>query len=85
MLTVNDRFLTRVNKKKARNIFNNGETIFLLPCKTRINNYWLPACAISLTSDIKDFDSIVNEYEYYNCNYELGYYCAYYVKRSALQ
>lgn len=85
MINFNDKYMVRINKKKARNLFNKGEIIHLLPCKLNINNYWFPACAISLTSDIKSFDGIVNEYEYYNCNYEMGYYCAYYVKWGALQ
>ena len=31
--------------------------------------------------DVKDFDSVVNEFEFYNCNYETGYYSAFYIEK----
>lgn len=30
-------------------------------------------------NEVKEFDKLVNEFEYYNCNHECGYYAAFYV------
>ena len=84
--------LKRINKKTARKIFNNGGTIRI--CANKINPtnefYHLyddikkdytnedhfGCCGIY--SKIT-FDDIINHFEYYNCNYETGYYTAFYI------
>lgn len=77
----------KVNKTKARNLFNQGKTIYIVPCKVRFdfNNVWIKPFAINNKNyeeyTYKDtFDKIINSFECYNCNYELGYYCSYYVQ-----
>lgn len=74
----------RISKRKARNLFYKGQTIWLLPCKCRVGDVWIRMYEINLNSlksaDFNDFDSFINNYIYYNCNYELGYYPAYYIK-----
>lgn len=73
--------LKRVNKRTARKIYRNGGTLFVLPCKMRFDNWWHQPLEMSrkkLCDD--DFDTVVNCYEYYNCNAETGKYCAYYLK-----
>ena len=78
----------RVNKPTARNMYNHGCNILLLPCKVNElalhhgDNQWVKPVTISLLdsdSDINKFDRAVINYEYYNCNAELGYYSHYYV------
>lgn len=77
----------KVNKATARKMYNNGITIFLLPCKVRDcfadgSHEWLKPCEISLfTSEESEnkFDRKVNAFEYYNCNAELGYYAHFFV------
>lgn len=77
----------RINKPTARKMYNNGITIKLLPCKVseRVfsnDNSWLKPIDISLftcTHDANKFDRSVDDFEYYNCNAELGYYSHYYV------
>lgn len=76
----------RVNKPTARRMFNMGYPIKLIPCKVSERvlyhyGHYLPI-QISLstcTTDSNKFDRSVREYEYYNCNAELGYYPHYYV------
>ena len=78
---------TRVNKPTARKMYNQGCSILLLPCK--VNNSavngssaWVKPVTINLstcTHDANKFDRSVNDYEYYNCNAELGYYSHYFV------
>jgi hypothetical protein len=77
----------KINKNKARRLFNKGITIFLLPCNVRINNVWMIPLEINnkeinefINIDITYFDSIVNNFEYYNCNSELGNYTHFYIK-----
>lgn len=80
----------RINKPTARRMFNKGYCVQLLPCKVNENILqipednlgWLKPTEISLSTsnhEANHFDRTVNEYEYYNCNAELGYYAHYYV------
>lgn len=72
----------RINKAKARKEYNNGNVVFILPCKVRFNNAWIQPRIVSKDFyDSEDFDKIVNAYEYYNCQYnETGKYASYYFK-----
>lgn len=68
--------MVRINKRKARKLFDNGEMIRMCACKMRpecgfiIDKYLIPG---------RTFDQFVNAYEYYNCMSETGRYAAYYV------
>lgn len=95
MLQVDNGKLYRVDKRIARKAYNAHEPIYLLPCKTRLDNMWLSPCkaikdAINyMGSDDgfntviarNDFESLVTCYSYYNCNTELGNYPAFYMER----
>jgi hypothetical protein len=78
----------KVNKTKARRLFNEGKTLYFVPCKVypNYNNPWVRPYDINLER-IKDevvfnnFDSIVNNFEYYNCNSELGNYTHFYIEK----
>ena len=77
----------RVNKPTARKIYNLGYDITLLPCKVTEraldgSHAWIDPVTINATRCVYDynrFDRVVNEYEHYNCNAELGYYAHYFV------
>lgn len=75
----------RVNKSTARKMYNKGCNILLLPCNVNDSavqgtHPWIKAVSISsCTEDMNKFDRTVNEFEYYNCNAELGYYAHYFV------
>ena len=81
----------KVNKTVARKLFNQGKTISLYPCKANIHSKWIEPFTIqkdaiantmpNQSDKTIDFDKIVNNFEAYNCNYELGMYAAYYVHR----
>ena len=69
-------------------MYNNGCTIRLVPCKVSLNSEWVKPIDISLetsTEDCNKFDRAVNNFEYYNCNAELGYYAHYYVSDKDLE
>ena len=77
----------KINKPTARKMYNLGCSIMLLPCKVRLDNEWVKPTTISLFDseyDINEFNRAVNDYEYYNCNAELGYYAHYYVSDEEL-
>ena len=70
--------LAKTNKTKAKRLFDMGVEIHLLPCKIRMGTMQFgDGCVISNKSG-QDFDQIVAEFKYYNCNSVTGRYPAYY-------
>lgn len=77
----------RITKPNARKMYNKGYDILLLPCKVNDNvvdskNPWVKPVTINIKTcqyDANKFDRTVNNYVYYNCNVELGYYAHYFV------
>ena len=78
----------RVTKPNARKMYRMGCDILLLPCKVNDSvvdgsHPWVKPVIINSNGckydAINKFDRSVNEYEYYNCNAELGYYAHYFV------
>jgi len=77
------------NKAIARKMFNDGQKIKLYANKVNPHNIWIDAfeiqkdeianSVINQTFDAQGFDFIVDRFEVYNCNYETGYYTAFYV------
>lgn len=64
---------TRINKSEARKLYNLGRPIMVLPCKANPNSPWFSNSTVTKESTDKDFDTLVNEFTYYNCNTaELG-------------
>lgn len=70
---------TKITKTMARKLFENFETVYLLPNKINPNNVWVRPFAINYDSELS-FDGAVNHYKWYNCNNECGNIVAYYVK-----
>lgn len=71
---------TRINKSEARKLYNLGRPIAVLPCKANPNSPWFSNSTVSKESTDKNFDTLVNEFAYYNCNTaELGRRPAFYV------
>lgn len=83
IITIEPGFtLTRITKKAARNVFENGGKVYIYPVYANPASPWfkgMPAIQKKYTE--YDFDSYVNEFIFYNCNYsELGKYPAYYIQ-----
>ena len=71
---------TRINKREARKLYNLGRPITILPCKANPNSPWFSNSTVSKESADKNFDALVNEFTFYNCNTsELGRRPAFYV------
>lgn len=80
----------RVSRPTARKLYNAGRTVRLCPVNVSPCNEVYPM-SYDINKDDKfdveplewekTFDSRVNRFEYYNCQYnETGKYCAFYVK-----
>ncbi len=75
----------RIRKDVARRLYNEGETIYLTPANVVASdsNMWIKPYPINDKSE-KSFDDLVNAYEYYNCNYELGY-CTFWINENDIK
>lgn len=85
---------TRVSKRIAKKMYNNGKSVYIVPCKVypSDDNYWIKPFDIRYPieqyyKDINNhdlsankFDNRITSFEYYNCNHALGYYTAFYIK-----
>ena len=71
---------TRIRKDVARRLFNWGRIIYLTPSNVAASdsNMWIKPYPINNRAG-GDFDQIVNNFEYYNCCYELGYYTNFWI------
>lgn len=79
----------RVNKRRARSAYNAGHDVIITPVYVDPFNIWRPHAQISNKRqwgwDVT-FDSIIGEYEYYNCNSNfVGRYPAYYVRTEVIE
>lgn len=72
--------MKRINKAVARRLYNEGKSFWITACNMR------PECGIYIGSlsfermTDTPFDTMVNMFEYYNCDNERGRYPAYYVE-----
>lgn len=69
----------RIRKDVARRLYKEGKTIYLTPSNVQAcdSNMWIKPHPIKEGG--KDFDVKVNQFEYYNCNSELGYYTNFWI------
>ena len=72
----------RVGKKDARKYYKSGFKVFVLPCNVGLNSSWISPTILPKS---RDFDNIMNEYMYYNCNSELGYYPSFFISRKEFE
>lgn len=76
---------TRVNKTKAKKLYNEGYNILVMPCNYgQLNNLWTIDVEINNRSN-KDFNNVINEFIYYNCNNEVGKYPNFYINEKFLK
>lgn len=70
---------SRISKSEAEKLYDVGNAVYLSSCKMAPNSIWQPAVELKNDGETS-FKSAVNAFEYYNCDYERGYYAAFYVK-----
>lgn len=73
----------QVTKTKAKNAFNDDKNVWLHPCLMRLNNVWQkPYCFNKAKyNDTPNFETIINNYRYYNCNNQLGTYPIFFIEK----
>ena len=72
----------RIDKRKARKMYNAGQEVGIIPCKCNPASIWFNGFTMindPSQEETRDFDSYVNEFEYFNCNAEMGRYAAFYL------
>lgn len=72
--------LIKVDKRTARKEFNKGNAIHLLPSRIAPGNLWVEPLSVNKQCG-KSFDTLINEYSYYNCNRETGLRVNYYINK----
>ena len=78
---------SRVRKDVARKLLKEGKTIYLTPSNVVASdsNLWIKPYPISNQRSLKSFDNIVDEFEYYNCCYKLGYYTNFWINEEEVK
>lgn len=68
----------RVTKKTAKQFYDQGQKVLLLPVNIRFENPWISP--FELKKNGYSFNNEINKYEFYNCNNtEVGNYAKYYI------
>ena len=72
-------FLARLDKRRARALFEMGGTVYLVPVNFNPFGAW--SIVVPINKDQGEtFEVFVNSFTYYNCiNYETGFFPAYYI------
>ena len=71
----------KIKKPTARNLFNGGITVYVLPSKIRLGNDWVKPYPLNIFGqDEHSFDVLLANFEYYNCNTETGKNVHYYIE-----
>lgn len=76
--------VVRIDKRKARQLYEKGQTVYMQGCTMRFDNVWQTACPICKNDERwegQTFDSLVNDYIHYNCDTQRGKYPHFYVKK----
>ena len=75
--------IVQVQKRTAKKLFESGETIYLQSCNMQPFGVWSTCFGINKErADGDTFESIVNNFEYYNCDNERGLYTTFYKRMS---
>jgi hypothetical protein len=76
---------TRINKRIARKLFEEGKPIYTIAHKLRPGYPFSMGLTIFPDEEKRNnrtFDAAVNNFIYYNCSHETGYYPAFYLERT---
>lgn len=74
---------TRVQKRTAVKLYNEGEAVYLLPVNVRPDNPWEAPYKIHRSDKgAQSIDQIISYYSYYNCRHnQTGLYPAFYTRQ----
>lgn len=69
--------LTQIQKRTAKKMFQDGETVYIQSSNFHPFGVWSQCFEID-NKNGDSFESIVNSFEYYNCNNVAGKYAVFY-------
>lgn len=73
----------QINVRTAKKLFENGKELYLIPSNMTFDSVWYhPMSVKKETAHTENFDHIINEFTYYNCDNERGKYIQYFVRVS---
>ena len=84
---IDGKMWVRIPKQLAHRMYVCNIPLLIAPCKFRLDGIWGCGFYCKKTEQQKEygytphFRTLVNEYEYYNCNHELGRYTKFFVKQ----
>lgn len=69
----------RISKTAAKKLYEAGTEVYAAPCKMNHESIWFSPFGFQIDEENgADFQNVVNVATYYQCNYECGYYLAFY-------
>lgn len=69
----------RISKTAAKKLYESGTEVYAAPCKMNPESIWFSPFGFQKDEENgAAFDNVVNAATYYQCNYECGYYLAFY-------
>ena len=72
----------KIDKRKARKLYEEGITIFVIPHKINISSPWASFFEMKKSKSSNSFDWAVDNFLYYNSTFELGYYPSFYIEEA---
>lgn len=74
--------MTKINKKQARKLYENGDDFTIVARNLRPDLFGVKinCCSFERLADI-EFDIFINEFTYYNCDGYRGRYPAFYIEQ----
>lgn len=66
----------RITKAEAKKLYNSGKNISIVPCKAVPGSVWWAGFVNNENG--RNFENLINEFIYYNCNNQVGKYPAFY-------
>lgn len=74
--------IKQVNKNTAKKFYESGKVVFFQSSNMQFNSVWQHACPIEkkYKSLYETFETICNDFAYYNCDNERGKYIKFYVE-----
>lgn len=65
--------IRQLRKSAAKKMWEDGQTIYLLPSSVYFDSEWITPMPTSKgTSHHDTFESLIDEFAYYNCNNQFG-------------
>ena len=79
MKHIETKHYERISKAAAKKLFESGTEVYAAPCKMNPESIWFSPFGFQKDEENgAAFDNVVNAATYYQCNYECGYYLAFY-------